>query len=72
MPALSELNVYDGFVLDEGVGTSVTLKSVGAVVSITNVSRVSVSKLPAASVTVIVIVLYVSGARVSKVIVLFP
>jgi hypothetical protein len=73
VPASVVENVTIGVVLLAGVETGVTIASVGAVVSITNVGIVSIADVfPAASFTRIVHVEYVPAASALNVIVLFP
>jgi hypothetical protein len=73
VPASVVENVTIGVVLLVGVGTAVTIATVGSVVSMTNVGTVSAEeRFPAASVTRIVHVAYVPCANVLNVIVLFP
>ena len=73
VPASVEEKVYDGVVFFVGVGTGVTVASVGAVVSITNIGMLNTDEIfPAASVTVIVQSEYVPATSAENVIVLFP
>ena len=73
VPASVDEKVTIGVVLLVGEETGVTIASVGAVVSITNVGTVNTAeRFPAASRTRIVQVEYVPAASVLNVIVLFP
>ena len=73
VPASVDENVYDGVVFFVGVGTGVTVASVGAVVSIVNDGILKTDEIfPAASITVIVQSEYVPAASVENVIVLLP
>ena len=73
VPASVVENVMTGVVLLVGVETGVTIASVGAVVSITNVGTLNAEEIfPAASVTVIVQLEYVPAINVLNVIVLLP
>jgi chorismate mutase len=73
VPASVVENVTIGVVLLDGVGTGVTMATVGAVVSMTNVGTERTEEVfPAASVTVIVQFEYVPAASALNVTVLFP
>jgi chorismate mutase len=73
VPASVVENVTIGVVLLDGVGTAVTIDTVGAVVSITKVGTERTEEIfPATSVIVIVQFEYVPAASVANVIVLFP